>query len=49
MTSLQVPSRTADESQQATSQVDDDFYEQIEAPVTVKVSYSKQNTQERKR
>jgi hypothetical protein len=39
MTSLQVPARTADESQQNNTQ-DDDLFEQIEAPVTFKVSES---------
>jgi hypothetical protein len=37
MTSLQTPARTADESQQNNTQ-DDDIFEQIEAPVTFKVS-----------
>lgn len=37
MASLQVPAGTADESQQTHTQSDEDF-EQIEAPVTFKVS-----------
>ena len=38
MTSLQVPARTAEESLQNNTQFDEEF-EQIEAPVTFKVSY----------
>jgi hypothetical protein len=37
MTSLQVPAKAADESQQNNTQADDDYFEQIEAPVTFKV------------
>jgi hypothetical protein len=38
MTSLQVPAKPADESQQNNGSLDDDF-EQIEAPVTFKVCF----------
>jgi hypothetical protein len=38
MTSRQLPAKAADESQQNNAQADDDYFEQIEAPVTFKVS-----------